>query len=49
MSDKSDREKIESVKSGCVGAGEEGIVSCHGCFVAWFLYVTHNQIHQVVQ
>lgn len=48
MSDGVTGRKLKVLKA-CLGAGDEGFVSCRDCFVARLLYVTHNQIHRVVQ
>lgn len=48
MSDRVTGGKLKVLKAR-VGAGDEGIVSCQGCFVARLLYVTHNQMHRVAQ
>lgn len=38
--------KLEASKGKWEGAGDEGIVSCHHCFVPQLLYVTCNQTDQ---
>lgn len=48
MDERVTERKLEVNKSGRAAAGEEGIVTCHGCFVAPLLYVTCNQTDQGV-